>query len=66
MRFNEAFIAMRKKKLVKRPCDIFPITIREGRIVYFYKAKNGKLRYEFVNIIPACDIIAGDWELVDG
>jgi hypothetical protein len=65
MRFEEALKAMRDGKKVKRPVQFVPKTIKNGKIVEVYKNNNGKLMYESLDIMNTCNIIAGDWEIVD-
>ena len=65
MKFEEALKAMREGKKVKRPVQFVPRTMKNGRIVEVYKNPNGELMYEPLDTMNTCNIIAGDWEIVD-
>ena len=65
MKFEQALEAMRKGKKVKRPIQFVPKTIKNGKIVEVYKDKNLKDIYEPLDCMNTCNIIAGDWEIVD-
>lgn len=65
MKFEEALSLMREGKKVKRPVQFVPRTMKDGRIVEVYKDKDEKLKYEPLDSMNTCNIIAGDWEVVD-
>lgn len=65
MKFEEALKAMREGKKVKRPVHLVPRTMKNGKIVEVYKKANGKLGYEPLDTMNTCNIIAGDWEVVE-
>ena len=65
MRFEEALKCMREGKLVMRPTHLVPRTIKNGKIVEVYTKFNGKLGYEPLDTMNTCNIIAGDWEIVN-
>lgn len=65
MRFEEALKCMREGKLVMRPTHLVPRTMKNGKIVEVYTKFNGKLGYEPLDTMNTCNIIAGDWEIVN-
>lgn len=65
MKFEEALKCMREGKLVMRPTHLVPRTMKNGKIVEVYTKFNGKLGYEPLDTMNTCNIIAGDWEIVN-
>ena len=65
MKFEEALKAMREGKLVMRPVHLVPRTMKDGKTVEVYTRFNGKLSYIPLDVMNTCNIIAGDWEVVD-
>lgn len=44
---------------------LVPRTMKNGKIVEVYTKFNGKLGYEPLDTMNTCNIIAGDWEIVN-
>lgn len=65
MRFEEALKAMREGKKVKRPVQFNPRTIKDGIICEAYKTDKGIWQYFSMDSMNCCNIIAGDWEVID-
>lgn len=65
MKFEEALKAMRDGKRVKRPVNLLPRAMKDGKICEVWKGANGKLVYEPLEIMYCSNIIAGDWEIVE-
>lgn len=65
MKFEEALKAMREGKKVKRPVNLLPRAMKDGKICDVWKRANGKLVYEPLETMYCSNIIAGDWEIVD-
>lgn len=64
MRFEEALKAMREGKKVKRPIQLTPRVMRDGRICEAYKTDKGIWKFIPMDGMNCCNIIAGDWEEV--
>lgn len=65
MKFEDALKAMREGKKVKRPAQFNPRAIKDGRICEAYKTNKGKWDFSPIASMNCCNIIAGDWEIVD-
>lgn len=65
MKFEEALKCMREGKKVKRPVNLLPRAMKDGKICEVWKGANGKLVYEPLDSMYTCNIIAEDWEVVD-